>query len=224
MVIILIKNVEWKKSNTFINYDFAISEMQKRVIKIKNNTDNELVWLLEHTSIYTAGTSAKNEDLINNEVETRKTGRGGEWTWHGPGQRVAYVMLNLKKRLPDVKAYVNALEEWIILTLDDFDISGVRLENKPGVWVKNNDQSYDKIAALGVRISSWVSWHGVSINVNPNLDEFNNIVPCGIRDGGVTSFYKLKNKISFEELDVSLNKNFIKVFGNKSLFKLIKDL
>jgi len=125
MVIILLSNVEWKISNTLINYDFAISEMQKRIIKIKNNTDNELIWLLEHSSIFTAGTSAKDKDLINNQVETRRTGRGGEWTWHGPGQRVVYVMLNLKKRLPDVKAYVNALEEWIILTLEDFNIHGV---------------------------------------------------------------------------------------------------
>ena len=220
MVIILLSNVEWKISNTLINYDFAISEMQKRIIKIKSNTDNELIWLLEHSSIFTAGTSAKDEDLINNQVETRRTGRGGEWTWHGPGQRVVYVMLNLKKRLPDVKAYVNALEEWIILTLEDFDIHGVRLENKPGVWVINQDNSYDKIAALGVRISSWVSWHGISINVNPNLEEFKNIVPCGIQDGGVTSLYNLENISSFEHLDNNLSKNFTKVFGNESLFKL----
>ena len=220
MVMTLRSNVEWKISNTLINYDFAISEMQKRIIKIKNNSDNELIWLLEHSSIFTAGTSAKDEDLINNQVETRRTGRGGEWTWHGPGQRVVYVMLNLKKRLPDVKAYVNALEEWIILTLEDFDIHGVRLENKPGVWVINKDKSYDKIAALGVRISSWVSWHGISINVNPNLEEFNNIVPCGIQDGGVTSLYNLENISSFEHLDNNLSKNFTKVFGNQSLFKL----
>ena len=220
MVIILLSNVEWKISNTLINYDFAISEMQKRIIKIKNNTDNELIWLLEHSSIFTAGTSAKDEDLINNQVETRRTGRGGEWTWHGPGQRVVYVMLNLKKRLPDVKAYVNALEEWIILTLEDFDIHGVRLENKPGVWVINKDNRYDKIAALGVRISSWVSWHGISINVNPNLEQFKNIVPCGIQDGGVTSLYNLENISSFEHLDNNLSKNFTKVFGNQSLFKL----
>ena len=220
MVITLLSNVEWKISNTLINYDFAISEMQKRIIKIKNNTDNELIWLLEHSSIFTAGTSAKDEDLINNQVETRRTGRGGEWTWHGPGQRVVYVMLNLKKRLPDVKAYVNALEEWIILTLEDFDIHGVRLKNKPGVWVINKNNSYDKIAALGVRISSWVSWHGVSINVNPNLEEFKNIVPCGIQDGGVTSLYNLENISSFEDLDNNLSKNFTKVFGNQSLFKL----
>ena len=220
MVMTLRSNVEWKISNTLINYDFAISEMQKRIIKIKNNSDNELIWLLEHSSIFTAGTSAKDEDLINNQVETRRTGRGGEWTWHGPGQRVVYVMLNLKKRLPDVKAYVNALEEWIILTLEDFDIHGVRLKNKPGVWVINKDNSYDKIAALGVRISSWVSWHGISINVNPNLEQFKNIVPCGIQDGGVTSLYNLENISSFQHLDNNLSKNFTKVFGNQSLFKL----
>lgn len=220
MVIILIETIEWKISNTPIEYDFAISEMQKRVTNIKSNTNNELVWLLEHESIFTAGTSARDEDLINNQVKTRHTGRGGQWTWHGPGQRVAYVMLNLKKRLPDIKAYVNALEEWIILTLEDFNIVGVRLENKPGVWVANKNKSYDKVAALGVRISSWVSWHGISININPNLEEFKNIIPCGINNGGVTSLYNLNRKITFEEFDFKLNKNFLFIFGDKSLFKL----
>ena len=220
MVIMLLETIEWKISNTLIDYDFAISEMQKRVTNIKSNTNNELVWLLEHESIFTAGTSARDEDLINSQVKTRHTGRGGQWTWHGPGQRVAYVMLNLKKRLPDIKAYVNALEEWIILTLEDFNIVGVRLENKPGVWVANKNKSYDKVAALGVRISSWVSWHGISININPNLEEFKNIIPCGINDGGVTSLYNLNKKITFEEFDFKLNKNFLFVFGDKSLFKL----
>ena len=220
MVITLLETVEWKISNTPIEYDFAISEMQKRVTNIKSNTNNELVWLLEHESIFTAGTSARDEDLINSQVKTRHTGRGGQWTWHGPGQRVAYVMLNLKKRLPDIKAYVNALEEWIILTLEDFNIVGVRLENKPGVWVANKNKSYDKVAALGVRISSWVSWHGISININPNLEEFKNIIPCGINDGGVTSLYNLNRKITFEEFDFKLNKNFLFIFGDKSLFKL----
>ena len=220
MVIMLLETIEWKISNTPIDYDFAISEMQKRVTNIKANTNKELVWLLEHESIFTAGTSAKDKDLINNQVETRHTGRGGQWTWHGPGQRVVYVMLNLKKRLPDIKAYVNALEEWIILTLEDFNIVGVRLENKPGVWVANKNKSYDKVAALGVRISSWVSWHGISININPNLEEFKNIIPCGINDGGVTSLYNLNRKITFEEFDFKLNKNFLFIFGDKSLFKL----
>ena len=220
MVIMLLETIEWKISNTPIDYDFAILEMQKRVTNIKSNNNNELVWLLEHESIFTAGTSARDEDLINNQVKTRHTGRGGQWTWHGPGQRVAYVMLNLKKRLPDIKAYVNALEEWIILTLEDFNIVGVRLENKPGVWVANKNKSYDKVAALGVRISSWVSWHGISININPNLEEFKNIIPCGINDGGVTSLYNLNRKITFEEFDFKLNKNFLFVFGDNSLFKL----
>ena len=220
MVIMLLETIEWKISNTPIDYDFAISEMQRRVTNIKSNTNKELVWLLEHESIFTAGTSARDEDLINSQVKTRHTGRGGQWTWHGPGQRVAYVMLNLKKRLPDIKAYVNALEEWIILTLEDFNIVGVRLENKPGVWVANKNKSYDKVAALGVRISSWVSWHGISININPNLEEFKNIIPCGINDGGVTSLYNLNRKITFEEFDFKLNKNFLFIFGDKSLFKL----
>ncbi|MGY9059290.1 MAG: lipoyl(octanoyl) transferase LipB [Candidatus Puniceispirillales bacterium] len=149
--------VEWKISNSLIKYDLAISEMENRVLNIKNNSTKELVWLLEHKSIYTAGSSAKDKDLLNkSNIEIRYTGRGGQWTWHGPGQRVVYIILNLKQRLPDVKAYVNALEELIILSLSDFSVKGVRLLNKPGVWVKNKHKKYDKIAALGVRISSWI--------------------------------------------------------------------
>ena len=213
--------VEWKISKTIINYDDAISLMEDKVLKIKQNIDKELVWLLEHGSIYTAGTSAKEQDMLNKkDVLVRYTGRGGQWTWHGPGQRVAYVMLDLKKRLPDVRAYVNALEEWIILTLRDFNLEGTRLEQKPGVWIKNNDNSYNKIAALGVRISSWVTWHGISINLNPDLNAFENIVPCGILNGSVTSFKNLDINVSMNELDQCLIKNFNIVFGNGGLFKL----
>ena len=213
--------IEWKISNTLIGYDFAISEMENRVLNIKNNSIKELVWLLEHQSLYTAGSSAKNHDLLNaNNIQIRYTGRGGQWTWHGPGQRVVYIMLNLKRRLQDVKAYVNALEEWIILSLNYFSIKGTRLQNKPGVWVQNKDKKHDKIAALGVRITSWVSWHGISINVNPNLKSYNNIIPCGNLDGGITSIYNLNKKISMRQLDESLNKNFFIVFGDKSLFRL----
>ena len=213
--------VEWKISKTIINYDDAISLMEDKVLKIKQNIDKELVWLLEHGSIYTAGTSAKEQDMLNKkDVLIRYTGRGGQWTWHGPGQRVAYVMLDLKKRLPDVRAYVNALEEWIILTLRDFNLEGTRLEQKPGVWIKNNDNSYNKIAALGVRISSWVTWHGISINLNPNLNAFGNIVPCGILNGSVTSFKNLDINVSMYELDQSLIKNFNIVFGEDGFFKL----
>tara|TARA_B110000858_G_C17679325_1_gene415796 strand:+ start:84 stop:743 length:660 start_codon:yes stop_codon:yes gene_type:complete len=214
-------NVEWKISNSLIKYDLAISEMENRVLNIKNNSIKELVWLLEHKSIYTAGSSAKDKDLLNkSDIEIRYTGRGGQWTWHGPGQRVVYIILNLKQRLPDVKAYVNALEELIILSLSDFSVKGVRLLNKPGVWVKNKHKKYDKIAALGVRISSWISWHGISINVNPDLNNYNNIIPCGNLDGGVTSLHSLNKEISMEQLDNSLKKNFLIVFGDNSLFKL----
>ena len=213
--------IEWKISKTIINYDDAISLMEDKVLKIKQNIDKELVWLLEHGSIYTAGTSAKEQDMLNKkDVLVRYTGRGGQWTWHGPGQRVAYVMLDLKKRLPDVRAYVNALEEWIILTLRDFNLEGTRLEQKPGVWIKNNDNSYNKIAALGVRISSWVTWHGISINLNPDLNAFENIVPCGILNGSVTSFKNLDINVYMYELDQSLIKNFNIVFGDGGLFKL----
>ena len=214
-------NVEWKISNSLIKYDLAISEMENRVLNIKNYSIKELVWLLEHKSIYTAGSSAKDKDLLNkSDIEIRYTGRGGQWTWHGPGQRVVYIILNLKQRLPDVKAYVNALEELIILSLNDFSVKGVRLLHKPGVWVKNKHKKYDKIAALGVRISSWISWHGISINVNPDLNNYNNIIPCGNLDGGVTSLHSLNKEISMEQLDNSLKKNFLIVFGDNSLFKL----
>ena len=214
-------NVEWKISNSLIKYDLAISEMENRVLNIKNNSIEELVWLLEHKSIYTAGSSAKDKDLLNkSNIEIRYTGRGGQWTWHGPGQRVVYIILNLKQRLPDVKAYVNALEELIILSLSDFSVKGVRLLNNPGVWVKNKHKKYDKIAALGVRISSWISWHGISINVNPDLNNYNNIIPCGNLDGGITSLHSLNKEISMEQLDNSLKKNFLIVFGDNSLFKL----
>ena len=216
----LAESFDWKISKDLVEYDFAISEMEKRVLEIKQNTAKELVWLLEHEPIYTGGTSAKKEDLKNNKVKTRFSGRGGQWTWHGPGQRVVYLMLNLKNRQQDVKAYVYALEELLILTLDEFSINGIRVDNKPGVWVKNNYGQYDKICALGIRISSWVTFHGVSINVNPNLDVFRNIVPCGVTNGSITSFHELGNKISLENLDSSLKKNFEQVFGNNGKFKV----
>ena len=216
----MFEGVDWKISKDLVGYDFAISEMENRVLEIKQNSAKELVWLLEHESIYTGGTSAKKEDLINDKVEIRSSGRGGQWTWHGPGQRVVYLMLNLRNRQQDVKAYVYALEELLILTLNEFSINGTRIDNKPGVWVKNDNNQYDKICALGIRISSWVTFHGVSINVNPDLDVFKNIVPCGITDGGITSLHGLGKNTSFGDLDNSLKKNFEKVFGNYGLFKV----
>ena len=215
----MFEGVDWKISKGLVGYDFAISEMENRVLEIKQNSAKELVWLLEHEPIYTGGTSAKKEDLKNDKVVTRYSGRGGQWTWHGPGQRVVYLMLNLRNRQQDVKAYVYALEELLILTLNEFSINGTRIDNKPGVWVKNDNNQYDKICALGIRISSWVTFHGVSINVNPDLDVFKNIVPCGITDGGITSLHDLGKKVSLGDLDSSLKKNFEKVFGNYGLFK-----
>ena len=215
----MINEIEWKTSNNPIEYDFAVSEMKTRVLEIKKNSASEMIWLLEHNSIFTAGTSAKLKDLKNSNVNFQFTGRGGQWTWHGPGQRVVYLMLNLKNRLQDVRAYVYALEELIILTLKDFYINGTRINGQPGVWVKDNNEC-NKIASLGIRISSWVTFHGISINVNPNLEEFNNIVPCGIINSGVTSFYNLGKKLSLKELDISLKKNFNKVFDSDGLFKL----
>ena len=213
--------IEWTVSEKLIHYDYAMSIMQDRVSNIKSNFEKELVWLLEHESVYTAGTSAKEKDFLNNNnLLVKYTGRGGQWTWHVPGQRVVYVMLNLKQRLADVKAYVNALEEWIILSLKDLSINGFRLENKPGVWIKSKDKGYNKIAALGVRISSWVTWHGISINVNPDLEFYKNIVPCGISDAGITSIQNLKVKITMDELDKSLYKNFFIVFGDNGIFKI----
>ena len=213
--------IEWTVSEKLIHYDYAMSIMQDRVSNIKSNFEKELVWLLEHESVYTAGTSAKEKDFLNNNnLLVKYTGRGGQWTWHGPGQRVVYVMLNLKQRLADVKAYVNALEEWIILSLKDLSINGFRLENKPGVWIKSKDKGYNKIAALGVSISSWVTWHGISINVNPDLEFYKNIVPCGISDAGITSIQNLKVKITMDELDKSLYKNFFIVFGDNGIFKI----
>ena len=216
----LAESFDWKISKNLVGYDLAISEMEKRVLEIKQNSANELIWLLEHEPIYTGGTSAKKEDLKNDNVETRSSGRGGQWTWHGPGQRVIYLMLNLRNRQQDVKAYVYALEEFLILTLDEFSINGTRINDKPGVWVKNNNNRYDKICALGIRISSWVTFHGVSINVNPDLDAFKNIVPCGVTDGSITSLHELGKNISLGDLDGSLKKNFEKVFGNYGLFKV----
>ena len=174
--IILTNEIEWKTSNNLVEYDFAVSEMKKRVLEIKKKSAFEMVWLLEHNSIFTAGTSAKLEDLKNSKVNFQYTGRGGQWTWHGPGQRVVYLMLNLNNRLKDNKAYIYALEQLIILTLKDFHIDGLRISGQPGVWAKDNN-GCNKIAALGIRISSWITFHGISINVNPNLNEFNNIVP-----------------------------------------------
>ena len=203
--------MEWKVDRTLIDYPEALSEMEARVTEIHTGTAEELIWFLEHPSLYTAGTSAKTSGLLEARFPVHKTGRGGEYTYHGPGQRIAYVMLNLKKRqrAPDVKAYVCALEQWVIDTLAEFDIKGERRDGRIGIWVdmaRYGSVGDKKIAAIGVRIRHWITFHGVAINVNPNLSHFGGIVPCGISDAGVTSFEELGVDVTMDELDKALKK------------------
>ena len=200
--------VEFKLSKNLVEYDSAIEFMNIHIDKMKKNSAQEMLWFLEHSSIFTAGTSAKEIDQnIKNKNLIRYVGRGGQWTWHGPGQRIVYIMLDLKKREKDIKKYINNLEQWIILTLKFFKIDGVILENYPGVWIKTNN-TFFKIASVGVRISHWITWHGISINVNPNLKPFEEIVPCGVQNGYVTSIKKEGKNISLNQFDKKLKENF----------------
>ena len=202
------KTVEFKISKKLVDYDSAIEFMNAHIDKMKKKQANEILWFLEHNSIFTAGTSAKEIDQnIKNKNLIRYVGRGGQWTWHGPGQRVVYIMLDLKQREKDIKKYINNLEQWIILTLNFFNINAIVQKGNPGVWVKKNN-AFFKIASIGVRISHWITWHGISINVNPNLKSFEEIVPCGIQDGFVTSIEKEGEKISINQFDKKLKENF----------------
>ena len=191
---------------------------KQRAADIADHKASELVWLLEHPPLYTSGTSGKQDDLLDPRFPLFTTGRGGQVTYHGPGQRVAYVMLDLKRRRPDVRAYVAGLEEWIIRTLDAFNVRGERREDRVGVWVKRPDKGIgheDKIAAIGVRLRRWVSFHGIAINVEPELSHFAAIVPCGVVDPryGVTSLVDLGLPVTMEDVDVALRQAFGEVFG-----------
>jgi lipoyl(octanoyl) transferase len=192
--------------------------MEARAAAIASGEADELVWLLEHPPLYTSGTSGRNEDLLDPRFPLFTTGRGGQLTYHGPGQRVAYVMLDLKRRRPDVRAYVAGLEEWIIRTLGHFNVRGERREDRVGVWVKRPDKGVaheDKIAAIGVRLRRWVSFHGIAINVEPDLSHFSAIVPCGVVDPryGVTSLVDLGHPVTMADVDVALRQAFAEVFG-----------
>lgn len=184
--------MEWKISKEPVPYESALTEMQARVQAIHEGGAEDQVWLLEHLPLYTAGTSAKAEDLLDPRFPVYEAGRGGEYTYHGPGQRIGYVMMDLKKRqsAPDIKRYVWQLEEWIITALRAFDVKGERREGRVGIWV-DTPQGEKKIAALGVRVRHWITFHGISINVNPDLSHFTGIVPCGISEYGVTSLKEL---------------------------------
>jgi lipoyl(octanoyl) transferase len=210
--------VEWRISDAPVPYPDAVAEMDSRVADIAAGNAPELVWLLEHPPLYTSGTSGRDSDLLEARFPIFQTGRGGQITYHGPGQRVAYVMLDLKRRRPDVRAYVASLEEWIIRTLAAFNVRGERREDRVGVWVKRPDKGpgfEDKIAAIGVRLKRWVSFHGIAINVEPDLSHFSAIVPCGVVDPryGVTSLVNLGLPVTLPDVDVALRQSFIDVFG-----------
>jgi len=210
--------VDWQISDSPVDYAAATALMEARAAAIAAQEAPELVWLLEHPPVYTSGTSGKPEDLRDPRFPLVPTGRGGQVTYHGPGQRVAYVMLDLKRRRPDVRAYVAALEETIIRTLDAFNISGERREDRVGVWVKRPDKGTgfeDKIAAIGVRLKRWVTFHGIAINVEPDLSHFEAIVPCGVTDPryGVTSLVDLGLPVTMADVDVALRQAFESVFG-----------
>jgi lipoyl(octanoyl) transferase len=211
--------VEWRVSDAPVPYLEAVAAMEARVAAIVAGDAPELVWLLEHPPLYTSGTSGKAGDLLDARFPIFATGRGGQLTYHGPGQLVAYAMLDLKRRRPDVRAYVASLEEWIIRTLDAFNVRGERREDRVGVWVKRPDKGFgfeDKIAAIGVRLRRWVSFHGIAINVEPDLTHFEAIVPCGVVDPryGVTSLADLGRPATIAEADVALRQAFEEVFGS----------
>jgi len=206
--------IEWQISDRPVSYEKAVSTMEARVADIQNHRAAELVWLLEHPPLYTAGTGARSEDLLDDSLlPVHETGRGGKYTYHGPGQRVAYVMLDLRSRGRDVHGYVNQLEEWLIRTLARFNVIGERREGRIGIWINQGGGREAKIAAAGVRIRHWITYHGVSLNVEPNLDHYRGIVPCGIGEYGVTSLLDLGVPATTTEVDTALRETFFKVFS-----------
>src|SRR5712672_2844834 len=211
-------DVEWRIAAAPVPYPEAVATMETRAADIADQKASELVWLVEHPPLYTSGTSGRQDDLLDPRFPLFTTGRGGQLTYHGPGQRVAYVMLDLKRRRPDVRAYVAGLEQWIIRTLAAFNVRGERREDRVGVWVARPDKGTgfeDKIAAIGVRLRHWVSFHGISINVEPDLSHFSAIVPCGVADPrfGVTSLVDLGHPLTMADVDVALRRAFAEVFG-----------
>ncbi|CAM5366573.1 Octanoyltransferase OS=Afipia felis OX=1035 GN=lipB PE=3 SV=1 [Afipia felis] len=210
--------VEWRVTDSLVDYGEALALMEARAAAIADGTARELVWLLEHPPLYTSGTSARPDDLVDARFPVFATGRGGQFTYHGPGQRVVYLMLDLKRRRPDVRAYVASLEQLIITTLKAFNVRGERRADRVGVWVKRPDKGEgheDKIAAIGVRLKRWVSLHGIAINVEPELSHFAGIVPCGIADPryGVTSLADLGLPVTMADVDIALRQAFEEVFG-----------
>jgi len=214
-------SIEWKIDTDTINYPDALKKMEQRVNDIISEEKNELIWLLEHPPIYTGGTSAQQSDLLTPErFPVYNTGRGGEFTYHGPGQRIAYVMLDLTKRQEqtNLRSYVTMLEQWVINSIAHFGIHGVTYKDRVGIWVKHSNGKEEKIAAIGIRVRKWITFHGIALNISPNLEHFSGIVPCGISQHGVTSFQKLGIKTTMAEIDEILNREFIKQLDENGLF------
>ncbi|WP_113913195.1 lipoyl(octanoyl) transferase LipB [Roseovarius dicentrarchi] len=214
--------VEWKITPGLTGYTQALAAMEARVAAILSGDAPELIWLLEHPPLYTAGTSARPEDLTDpHRFEVHEARRGGQYTYHGPGQRVVYVMLDVGRRGRDVRKFVAQLEAWVIAVLDEFNVTGELREGRVGVWVARHDKPLtpaglppeEKIAAIGIRLRKWISFHGISINVEPDLEHFSGIVPCGIAEHGVTSLVDLGLPVSMHDVDVALRRRFDEVFG-----------
>ncbi len=211
--------MQWHRDNTLIDYESALTRMEQRVAAMIAGEADELGWLLEHPPLYTGGTSAKQADLLDHaRFPVYETGRGGQYTYHGPGQRICYLMLNLKERAerigkePDLRAYVQQLERWVIAVLATYDVEGFIRDGRVGVWV-NTPTCEKKIAALGIRVRKWVTFHGIALNVEPDLSHYQGIVPCGISEFGVTSLADLGIQTTMEDVDQRLQQHFARIFG-----------
>ena len=222
------REVAWTVSSELIDYSDSLKRMKKRVELIQSGKAIEQVWLLQHPPLYTAGTSAKDDDLIiTDKFPVFETGRGGQYTYHGPGQRVIYLMLDLHNYRQDVRMYISLLERWLINTLSHLDVNATRMDDRVGIWVPTGQVSsktkYEKIGAIGVRIRRWITSHGVSINISPNLEHFSGIVPCGINDSGVTSLEKLKRETDIAKIDKLLKTEFLNVFRSQNSLALVEE-
>ncbi len=210
--------IKFKTSNKPVDYKEAVEFMENYVTKIHSGDQSELIWLTSHPPIYTAGISSKDEDLLHNDIPVYKTNRGGKYTYHDDGMRIIYVMLNLKNCFtpnpPDVAKFVEMLENWVIAVLARLKIKGEIKKNRVGIWVECSNKKEKKIAAMGIKIRKWVSYHGIAININPDLEGFKGIVPCGLKNFGVTSVADLGKKTSFEEIDKIIKEEFFNVFEN----------
>lgn len=207
--------IEWKTDDKEVSFEESIKFMEKRNREVINKNSPNLVWLTSHPSLYSAGISAKDSDLLEPKIPVFKTNRGGKYTYHGPGIRIIYVMLDLKELFmpnrPDISKFINLLENWIINSLSKVGIKGEIRKDRVGIWVKTNN-SEEKIAAIGIKLKKWVTYHGIAVNINPNLQYFNDIIPCGIKEFGVTSLEKLGITTTQEEFDKILQEEFTKIF------------